>query len=104
MHELRLALLDKTRPVIVLTREFALPALNTATIAPITSTIRGISSEVRLSPINGLDHDCVASLDNIQTIPQDRLGKHIGFLTDAQERALARAFALTFDLDVPIFS
>lgn len=72
------------------------------TVTPITSTIRGLSSELTLGPGNGLDNDCVASLDNVVTVPVDRLGHTIGFLADEQEPALARAIVLAYDLDVPL--
>ena len=84
MRELCLARLDKSRPVLVLTRALARPAMTKVTVAPITSTIRGLSSELPLGPDNGLDHACVASMDNVVTIPADRLGQTIGFLTDAR--------------------
>ncbi|MDO5676450.1 MAG: type II toxin-antitoxin system PemK/MazF family toxin [Propionibacteriaceae bacterium] len=102
MREIRIAHLDKSRPVLVLTRELARPAMSKVTVAPITSTIRGLSSEVALGPRNGLDHESVASLDSVLTIPSDRLGQTIGFLTGAQEADLARAIILAYDLDIPL--
>lgn len=102
MREIRLARLDKTRPVLVLTRAAARGAMRIVTVAPITSTIRGLSSEVRVGRRNGLDHDGAVSLDNIVTVPADLLGRLVGHLTDAQERALAHAMVLAFDLDLPL--
>lgn len=55
------------------------------TIAPITSTIRGLSSEVLVGPGNGLDHDCAVSLDNVLTVPVDALGRTVGYLSSEQE-------------------
>ncbi len=72
------------------------------TVAPITSTIKGLSSEVRLGPENGLDHECVVSLDNVLTVPVVTLGRTIGFLGAHQEALLARAVVLTYDLEVPL--
>ena len=57
--------LDKTRPAVVLTRAAARGARTKVTVAPITSTIKGLSSEVLVGPANGLDHDCAISLDNV---------------------------------------
>lgn len=102
MREICIAHLDKARPVLVLTRAPARAAMTKVTVAPITSTIRGLSSEVRLGPGNGLDHDSVASLDNVVTIPANLLGHTIGFLRDDQEAALARAIVLAYDLDIPL--
>lgn len=102
MREICLARLDKTRPVVILTRDAARAAMSKVTVAPITSTVRGLSSEVTVGPANGLDHDCAISLDNIVTIPADLLGRSIGVLSPAQEVALARAMVLAFDLDLPL--
>ena len=102
MREICLARLDKTRPVVVLTREAARAAMTKVTVAPVTSTIKGLSSEVRVGPMNGLDHDGVIAIDNTLTVPADLLGRTIGFLTGDQEAALARAVVLAFDLDLPL--
>ncbi len=102
MREIRLVRLDKTRPALILTREAARGAMSKVTIAPITSTIKGLSSEVPVGPANGLDHEGVVSLDNVLTVPVDLLGRSVGFLQDAQEAALARAIVLAYDLDVPL--
>lgn len=102
MREIRLARLDKTRPVLVLTRDAARSAMTKVTVAPITSTIRGLSSEVRVGPANGLDHDSAVSLDNVLTVPVSSLGRTLGYLLDAQEAQLARAVVLAYDLEVPL--
>lgn len=102
MREIRLARLDKTRPVLVLTRDAARGAMTKVTVAPITSTIRGLSSEVRVGPTNGLDHDSAVSLDNVLTVPVASLGRTLGYLLDAQEAELARAVVLAYDLEVPL--
>lgn len=102
MRDICLARLDKTRPVLVLTRDVARPAMSKVTVAPITTTIKGLSSEVLLYPANGLAQRCAAALDNIVTIPTERLGRIVGHLSDEQESDLARAMVLAFDLDVPL--
>lgn len=102
MREICLARLDKTRPVLVMTRDAAREAMTKVTVAPITSTIKGLSSEVPLGPRNGLDHECAASLDNAVTIPANLLGRAVGFLHPDQERGLAEAVVLAFDLDIEI--
>ncbi|WP_040805810.1 type II toxin-antitoxin system PemK/MazF family toxin [Nocardia concava] len=88
----------KPRPVLVLTREIARPVLNTVTVAPITSTIRDIPTEVRLGAGNGLDHDCVALLDKVTTIPADALGRRVGYLQPGQEQSLTDAIHAAFEL------
>lgn len=74
------------------------------TVAPITSTVKGLSSEVPVGEENGLDHNCAIALDNIITIPVGSLGRTVGLLTSEQEKQLARAMVLAFDLDLPILN
>ena len=50
MRPIHIARLDKPRPVVVLTRELIRPRLTNVTVAPITSTIRGLSTEVLVGP------------------------------------------------------
>jgi mRNA interferase MazF len=85
--------------VVILTRELVRPYLNRVTVAPITSTIRGLSTEVPVGPPNGLDHRCVINCDNIVTIPVGDLGGLIGHLLPAQEARLTAAIHAAFDLD-----
>ncbi|MDN4477558.1 type II toxin-antitoxin system PemK/MazF family toxin [Demequina sp. SYSU T00039] len=103
-REIRLVRLDKTRPALILTREAARGAMTKVTVAPITSTVTGLSSELPVGRANGLDHESAVSLDNVLTVPASALGRTVGFLTTAQERALARAVVLAYDLDVPLMS
>ncbi|SNQ46565.1 Endoribonuclease MazF3 [Frankia canadensis] len=99
MRPIHLARLDKVRPVLVLTRDVVRPYLANVTIAPITSTARGLSTEVTVGASNGLDHDSVISCDNITTIPVRQLMHQIGYLLPAQEPALTTAIVAAFDLD-----
>ncbi len=98
MRPIHLARLDKTRPVLVLTREVVRPHLSRVTVAPITSRIRGLTTEVQVGSANGLDHDSVVNLDNVATIAVADLGRQIGRLLPAQERALTEAIHAAFDL------
>ena len=68
-------------------------------VAPITTTVRGLSTEVPLGPANGLKHVCVVSCDNIVTVPKSALGRQIGYLLPTQEAALTAAIHAAFDLD-----
>ena len=99
MRPIHLARLDKTRPVLVLTRELVRPHLRTVTVAPITTTIRGLSTEVQVGAANGLVTASVVSCDNVTTIPSAALGEQIGVLLDMQEHALSGAIRAAFDLD-----
>ena len=90
---------DKKRPVLVLTRNSAIAVLNSVTIAPITSTIRNIPTEVILTQDDGLPNVCAANFDNIQTVPKSNIGDRIARLTARRmsEAAAAASFALGFD-------
>ena len=85
---------DKRRPVLVLSRQVALDHLPTALIAPITTTIRGLPSEVRLSTDDGLKQDSVANLDHILSVRQGDLRKYVGHLDEARMREVCRAAAI----------
>lgn len=100
MRPIHLARLDdKTRPVLILTRSQVIPYLKWVTIAPITSSIRGLTTEVAVGPANGLDHQSVVNLDNVTTIPRERLGRHLGYLLAPEESALAAALVAAFALE-----
>ena len=98
MRPIHVAHLDKARPVLVLTRDIVRPHLSRVTVAPITTTVRGLSTEVLVGPANGLDHDSVVSCDNVVTVPADALGRQLGFLLADQEPALSEAIRTAFDL------
>ncbi len=99
MRPIHRARLDQTRAVLVLTRELVRPHLATVTVAPITTTIRGLSTEVALGPANGLENQCVVACEHVTTIPVAALGEQIGRLLDHQEPELSNAIRAAFDLD-----
>ncbi len=98
MRPIHIAQLDKGRPVLVLTRELVRPHLSRVSVAPITTTIRGLSTEVPVGIVNGLDQDSVVSCDNVLTVPVSALGRHVGYLLPAQEPDLAEAIRSAFDV------
>ena len=98
MRAIHLVRMDKVRPALILTREVALPVLRNVTVAPITSTLRGLATELLVGPTNGLDHDSAVSLDNIITVAQGDIGALVGYLLDTQEPALTAAIQAAFDL------
>jgi mRNA interferase MazF len=93
------AQLDKPRPVLVLTRELVRPHMNRVTVAPITTTVRGLSTELPVGPANGLDAPGIVSCDNIVTVPTSALGRQIGVLLPSQEASLGAAIHAAFDLE-----
>ncbi|WP_028652092.1 type II toxin-antitoxin system PemK/MazF family toxin [Nocardioides halotolerans] len=98
MRDIHVAHLDKARPVLVLTREPVRAAMRRVTVAPITTTIKGLSTEVPVGPGNGLAEPSVISCDNIITIDKAALGRHLGFLFERQESELAAAIISAFAL------
>src|SRR5436190_14758542 len=75
---------DKRRPVVVLTRDSVLDYLGEVTVAPITSTIRDIPSEVVIGPEDGVPRLCAINLDHVQTVSKDRLGGIVATLPAAR--------------------
>lgn len=91
---------DKKRPVVVLTRGSAIDYLSTVTVAPITSTIRGVPSEVVLNEEDGMKAPCAINLHNAVTISQHRLGRRLAQLSSLRmgEVCAALRFSLGCDL------
>jgi mRNA interferase MazF len=96
VHLCRFPLPDKQRPVLVLTRQSAIGHLSTVTVAPITSTVRDVPSEVILDVDDGMKGRCAVDLHNAVTISQERLGKRVAGLSHQrmQEVCAAVRFSL----------
>ncbi len=94
---------DKSRLVVVLTRDSAIGYLSTVTVAPVTSTIRGVPSEVLLTEDDGMKRPCAVNLHNAVTVSQDRLGKRVARLGPLRMREICGAlrFSLGCDSGVP---
>src|SRR5438128_2266856 len=91
--EVWLAQLDKVRPLIVLTRDPLAGLLNAVIGAPVTSTIRGVSTEVRVGRDDGVRHASVANLDNLQLLARSRLIRRVGRASPATMTAICGAMA-----------
>jgi mRNA interferase MazF len=89
---------DKNRPVVILTRDSALEFLGEVTIAPITSTVRDIPSEVLLTQEDGMPRECAVNLDHIQTVSRNKIGPLITTLSPMKLSEIRSAlfFALGF--------
>ena len=87
---------DKKRPVLLLTRDSILEYLGEVTVAPVTSTIRDIPSEVRLYKEDGMLQDCAVNCDHLQTVSKGRLGAVVATLSATKMREVSNAviFAL----------
>jgi mRNA interferase MazF len=90
---------DKRRPVLILTRDSAIGVLNAVTVAPITSTIRSIPTEVILTETDGLPNTCAANFDNLQTVPKSNIGARIARLTSRKMKEAVAAISFAFALD-----
>ena len=90
---------DRKRPVLILTRDSAIAVLHSVTVAPITSTIRSIPTEVVLTEADGLPATCAVNFDNLQTVPKSSIGERLARLTTQKmkEARAATSFALGFD-------
>jgi len=89
---------DKKRPVLLLTRDAVLEYLDDVAVAPITSTIRDIPSEVRLYKDDGMPQDCAINCDHIQTVSKGRLGALVTTLSAAKMREVCNAVAFALGL------
>ena len=92
---------DTVRPVVILTRSRVAPLLARVLVAPITTTVRGLATEVRLGPSEGLDEDCVASLDNAQLVPISRLLRPAGKVSGARWPEFCAAMSKTSPAEGP---
>jgi mRNA interferase MazF len=90
---------DKERPVLVLTRSSAIPYLSRVTVAPITSTIRGVPSEVALGVEDGMRQPCAANLHNVVTVRRDALGRRVAQLSAIRMREVCAAVAFALGCD-----
>jgi mRNA interferase MazF len=90
---------DTARPVLVLTRGSAITYLTRVTVAPITSTIRGVPSEVAVGPDDGVKHPCVVNLHNVQTVAKTAIGRRVTQLRDDRMREVCHALGFALGCD-----
>lgn len=87
------------RPVLILTRAEAIPVLNRVLVAPLTRTIRGLPTEVRLGARDGMSDDCVATFDNVRQVSQALLDEPITSLAGKRMHEVCRALAIATGCD-----
>lgn len=87
------------RSVLVVTRQVAVPVLSSVTVAMITSTVRGIASEVPLNSKHGLENASAANCDNLLTLAKARLGERRGTLRFEDVARLDSALRFALQLD-----
>jgi mRNA interferase MazF len=91
---------DKKRPVVVLTRHSAIAYLSTVTVAPITSAVRGVPSEVVLNEDDGMKAPCAVNLHNAVTVSQERLGKRVTQLSSVRMNEICAALRFALGCDI----
>jgi mRNA interferase MazF len=89
---------DKKRPVLILTRDSVLAYLGEVTVAPVTSTVREIPSEVLLSTADGMPRECAVNCDHLQTVAKGRIGPLITSLSPAKMADVGRAIRFALDI------
>lgn len=89
---------DKKRPVLILTRDSVMQYLGEVTVAPITSTVRDIPTEVFLSKVDGMPRDCAVNCDHLQTVSKRRIGPIITSLLPEKMADVGRAIRFAFDI------
>jgi mRNA interferase MazF len=99
--EVWLARMDKVRPLVVLTRDPLGSLLNAVIAAPVTSTVRNLSTEVPLGPEDGIRSQSVANLDNIQLVARSRLVRRVGRVRASSMTALCEALSVAVDCGRP---
>jgi mRNA interferase MazF len=88
---------DKRRPVLVVSRNEAIPVLNNVVVAPVTSTLRSIPTCVPVGPGEGVDHDSVATFDSLASVPKSVLTKRLGALGDSGRSLMCEALRALAD-------
>ena len=82
---------DKIRPVIVLTRSRVANRLHCVVVAPVTSTFRGLATEVAVGEAEGIREGSVANLDNTMLLHRSALGRKCGQVNELRWTEFCRA-------------
>ena len=83
----------KRRPVLIVSRDEVIAVLNNIVVAPVTSTIRDIPTCVSVGPDEGIDHESVATFDNLAAVPKSVLTIRLGSLGVGGKRRICDALA-----------
>jgi mRNA interferase MazF len=82
---------QKRRPVLIVSRNDVIPALNNIVVAPVTSTIRAIPTCIPVGVDEGIDHDSVATFDNLAAVPKSVLTRKLGQLSVGARQQICSA-------------
>lgn len=87
-----------SRPVVILTRDAVLHSIGSVVVTLVTRTVRGLPTEMELGRQQGLPVRCVANLDNVLTVPRERLRRLMGACDTAKIRELNQAIKAALDI------
>jgi len=90
---------DKQRPVVILSRQSVIPLLRTVLVAPVTSTIHGVPSEVLIDMEHGMKHASAVNFDHIQTVEKSRLKRFVGHLDEDMMKRVCEAISVATGCD-----
>lgn len=82
---------QKRRPVLIVSRDEVIPVLNNVVVAPLTSTIRDVPTCIPIGPEEGINHDSVATFDNLAAVPKSVLTTRLGGLGVGGRRQICEA-------------
>jgi len=88
---------QKRRPVLVVSRDDVIPMLHNVVVAPVTSTIRNIPTCIPVGADEGIDHDSVATFDNLAAVPKSVLTTRLGRLGVGGRRQICAALEALAD-------
>ena len=91
--EVWLAKLDKRRPVVVLTRDPLGRYLHSVIVGPVTTTVRGLTTEVAVGAEDGVRVDSVVNLDNLQLVERAQLTRRVGRVAESTMQRICTAAA-----------
>jgi mRNA interferase MazF len=87
----------KPRPALLVSRDEVIPVVTSVVVAPVTSTVREIPTCIRLGPEQGIDHESVASFDNLRTVPKSVLTRRLGSIGPNAGHLICSALAALAD-------
>ena len=93
---------DKRRPVLILTRNEVIGRLNEIVVVPLTRTIRGLTTEVVLTPDDGMPVMCALNFDHVSLAQRDRIGGVLCAIPEARWPEVQRALMIACGFDAQI--
>ena len=99
VYWIKLKVPDKRRPALIITRDSAIPLLNSITVIPVTSTLRDTPSTVWLDESDGMSKPCLINIDHIQTVSKDKIGEYLSHIESEKLNEVFEAIKFAFGFD-----